>query len=84
MQVYLSNIFERLDLKTTEAILDTVVDSIVPGGRLAYCTLLEPNKMPSNETQMKLTYLKDLSADLQKKDRMMIYSGFHAFTVKEM
>lgn len=83
--MYLSNIFDRLDLKVTQTILTTVADNIVSGGRLAYCTLREPNKVhaPSHDTPMKLLHLKELSTELQKKDRMIMYSGFHVFAVKD-
>ena len=61
--------------------LQLIVDNIPSGGRMAYCTLLEPNKTPSAETMEKLTYLESLSMDLQKEDRMIIYSGFHVFSI---
>lgn len=83
--MYLSNIFDRLDLKAMQIILAAVANSIVPGGRLAYCTLREPSQVhvPSHETLMKVIYLKELSTELQKRDRMIMYSGFHVFTVKD-
>ena len=67
-----------------QSIVETLIDSkiIVAGGRLAYCTLLEPNKIPSAATLMKMTYLKELSLKLQKQDRMVFYSGFHVYEVK--
>ena len=69
MQVYLSNIFDRLDLKATQTVLATVADNIVSGGRLAYCTLREPNKVhaPSHDTPMKMIHLTELSTELQKR-----------------
>jgi S-adenosylmethionine:diacylglycerol 3-amino-3-carboxypropyl transferase len=80
-QVYLSNIFERLELGLSQCILREVVDNIPSGGRVAYCTLLDSNKPPSTETLEKLTYLQSLSVELQKIDRMIMYSGFHVFSV---
>jgi S-adenosylmethionine:diacylglycerol 3-amino-3-carboxypropyl transferase len=51
------------------------------GGRLAYCTLFEPNKQPSKAMLEKLTYLEEFSTELEKRDRMIMYSGFHVFSV---
>ena len=82
MQVYLSNIFERVELGLSQSILEVFVNHMPSGGQLAYCTLLEPNKPPSAATLEKLTYLEDFSIELHKKDRMIIYSGFHVFSVK--
>ena len=52
------------------------------GGQLAYCTLLEPNKPPSAATLEKLTYLEDFSTELHERDQMIMYNGFHVFSVK--
>ena len=80
-QVYLSNIFERLELDTSQSILRVVVNHMPSSGRLAYCTFLQPDKPPAAETLEKLTYLEDLSMELHKKDRVFLYSGFHVFIV---
>lgn len=50
MLVYLSNVFERMEMGLTQSILEVVVNHMPPGGQLAYCTLLEPNKPPSATT----------------------------------
>ena len=71
-----------MELGLTQSILETVVNHIPSCGRMAYCTLLEPNKSPSSATLEKLVYLEGLSAELQKRDRMFVYSGFHVFSVK--
>ena len=71
-----------MELDLTQSILDTVVSHMSSGGRLAYCTLLEPNKPPSSATLEKLTYLEELSTQLKKRDRLILYSGFDVFSVK--
>ena len=71
-----------MELGLTQSILDAVVDHIPSGSRLAYCTLLEPNKPPSSATLEKLTYLENFSTELQRRDRMIMYSGFHVFSIK--
>ena len=67
-----------------QSIVETLIDGkiIVAGGRVAYCTLLEPNKIPSAVTLTKMTYLKELSLKLKNEDRMPFYSGFHVYLIK--
>jgi S-adenosylmethionine:diacylglycerol 3-amino-3-carboxypropyl transferase len=72
-----------LEVDLTQSILESVVGHMPSGGRLAYCTLLEPNKQPSKATLEKLTYLEEFSTELQKRDRMILYSGFHVFSVSK-
>lgn len=71
-----------MELGLTQSILEAVVNHMPSCSWMAYCTLLEPNKPPSSATLEKLTYLEGLSAELQKRDRMIMYSGFHLFSVK--
>ena len=71
-----------IELGLSQSIFEVVVNHMPTGGQFAYCTLLEPNKRPSAATLEKLTYLEDFSTDLQKRDRTMLYSGFHVFSVK--
>ena len=71
-----------MELGLTQSILEAVVDHMPSGGQLTYCTLLEPNKPPSEATLEKLTYLEALSTELHERDRMIMYSGFHVFSVK--
>ena len=82
MIIIITNIFETIELGLSQSIFEVVVNHIPIGGQLAYCTPLEPNKRPSTATLEKLTYLEDFSTELQKRDRMMLYSGFHVFSVK--
>ena len=70
-----------MELGLTQSILEVVVNHMPSGGRLVYCTLLEPNKPPSEPTLEKLTYHEKFSAELHKRDRMIMYSGFHVFSV---
>lgn len=71
-----------MELSLAQSILETIICNTPPGGRVAYCTLLEPNKPPSPATLERVTYLKELSTELQEKDRMVLYSGFHVFSAK--
>ena len=71
-----------MELGLAQSILEAVISHIPSGGRIAYCTLLEPNKPPSPATLEKVTYLEELSTELQKNDRMVLYSGFYVFSLK--
>ena len=81
-QVYLSNIFDLLELDVCQSILQVVVNNMSSGGIMAYCTFIEPNKPPSTETLKKLCYLENLSMRLQEEDRVPLYSGFYVYSVK--
>ena len=69
-------------LDSCQSTLQVVVDNMPSGGKMAYCTYMEPNQCPSAVTLEKLTYHKDLSVKLAKEDRMPIYNGFHVYSVK--
>ena len=71
-----------MELGLAQSILEGIICHTPTGGRIAYCTLLEPNKPPSPATLERVTYLEELSTELQKKDRMVLYSGFYVFSVK--
>ena len=71
-----------MTLDSCQSTLQVVVDNMPSGGKMAYCTFVEPNQRPSTATLEKLTYHEDLSVKLTKEDRMPIYSGFHVYSVK--
>ena len=71
-----------MELGLAQSILETIICHTPLGGHIAYCTMLEPNNTPSPATLERVIYLKELSTELQEKDRMVLYSGFYVFSVK--
>jgi S-adenosylmethionine-diacylglycerol 3-amino-3-carboxypropyl transferase len=76
----LSNIFEYMSLENYHNLLQKIVQSGYPGGRLAYWNMLAPRSRPHRMAHQ-LRPLANLARRLHAKDKAFFYSNF---VVEEM
>lgn len=76
----LSDLFEYLDERHTEALFTKLADRLRPHGRLAYWTLLV-DRRPSEALAARLPLAPESGA-LKRKDRVFFYGAFRVHTVQ--
>ena len=82
LQIGLSDVFEYMSEKASEATFALLATSAAPGCRVAFWSLFN-HRLPSKSLLQsgKMTHLKALSEQLHQVDRVFFYSEFNVLQV---